>query len=171
MNSQWKKTLLIVAVLALFTSGCAQMRGVTATNSTATHPAAAQSIFLFPDLPVPVELEQDMDRTMLIRTQRFQGGIVVLKGRVTVSSLLDYFSKKLVENGWQLVGSMTAKRSLLAFSKGDQGHCLVQIYETPGGFNTEVQIWLVEPMESSPQPPPPQPAPPTDADGAFPPAS
>ncbi len=179
----WSAVWAAILGAALMVAGCTTtVKGVGGVNSTAGQSAVGQSIYIFPDLPVPVELEQDMDRTMLIKTPQFQGGIVVLRGRVTVKSLLKYFSQKLTENGWQLVGSMTAKRSLLAFSKGNEGHCLVQIYETSGGFNTEVQIWLVEPMRGvSPQPPPPAPgavepqpqSPPAPAgdDSSFPPAS
>ncbi len=173
-----KTVALGAAVLIMvLCNGCANMKPAASMDANGSAPAAGapasvpQSYYLFPDLSVPVELEQDMNRTMIIKTQQFQGGIVVLKGRVTVSSLMEYFPKKMMENGWQLVGSMAAKRSLLAFSKGNQGHCLIQIYDTPGGFSTEVQIWLVEPMDAfaPQQPPPPPPA--GDIPNDFPPAS
>ncbi len=166
-------TLVVFLIIAI--SSCANFKtpGNMDSNGSATAgPAPAmppQSLFIFPDLPIPVELEKDRSRTMMIKTQQFQGGIVVLRGRVTVDSLIDFFSKKLVENGWQLVSALNAKRSLLAFTKGNQGHCLIQVYETPGGFNTEVQIWLVEPMEAIQPPPPPPPG--SDMPVDFPPAS
>jgi hypothetical protein len=49
-------------------------------------------------------------------------------------------------HGWVLEGTLNAKRSFLAFSKGDNSYCLIQLYEGSMGFKTEVQIWVSKPL-------------------------
>ena len=105
---------------------------------------AAKVTYEFSDIPVPVELERVEDKTMIVMTPGFHGGTLALKGKVTISSLVEFFKKSLPAHGWKLVGTFNAKRSFLAFSKGSNAHCLIQICDGPMGFNTEVQIWVSE---------------------------
>jgi hypothetical protein len=115
-------------------------------SETATSSDAANIMYEFPDLPIPIELERVEDRTIMIKTVGFQGGILVFKGRVTAVSLMEFFTKSMPKHGWILDGTLNAKRSFLAFSKGRNAYCLIQIYEGPMGFKTEVQIWVSEPL-------------------------
>jgi hypothetical protein len=100
----------------------------------------------FPDIPIPIELEKVEDKTIIIKTSGFQGGILIYKGRVTVVSLVEFFIKSMPSHGWVLEGTLNAKRSFLAFSKGDNSYCLIQLYEGSMGFKTEVQIWVSKPL-------------------------
>lgn len=113
---------------------------------TITGNAAPAVFFEFTDLPVPVELKKVEDRTMVMRTPSFQGGILVLEGKVTKDSLIEFFTTTLPRHGWELTGTLNAKRSFLAFSKDSATHCLIQIYEGTLGFNTEVEIWAMQPV-------------------------
>jgi hypothetical protein len=115
-------------------------------SETATSSAVANVMYEFPDLPIPIELEKVEDKTIMIKTSGFQGGILVYKGRVTVVSLVEFFTKSMPSHGWVLNGTLNAKQSFLAFSKGHNAYCLIQIYEGRMGFKTEVQIWVSEPL-------------------------
>lgn len=147
--------LFIIAIIFylpnfLLTS-CAQTSSVpdessTGFSQTALSSEAASVIYEFPDLPIPIELEKVEDKTIMIKTSGFQGGILVFKGRVTINSLVEFFTKSMPEHGWVSDGTLNAKRSFLAFSKGPNAYCLIQIYEGRMGFKTEVQIWVSEPL-------------------------
>ncbi len=115
-------------------------------SETATSYDAANVMYEFPDLPIPIELERVEDKTIMIKTVGFQGGILVYKGRVTVVSLVEFFTKSMPSHGWVLDGTLNAKRSFLSFSKGHNAYCLIQIYEGRMGFKTKVQIWVSEPL-------------------------
>ncbi len=78
----------------------------------------------------------------MITTVGFQGGILVFKGRVTVVSLVEFFTKSMPKHGWVLNGTLNAKQSFLAFSKRGISHCFIQIREGRMGFKTEVKIWV-----------------------------
>lgn len=142
--------LILYLPFFLLTS-CAQTssapgESTTGFSQTAPGSEAASVIYEFPDLPIPIELEKVEDKTIMIKTVGFQGGILVFKGRVTVVSLVEFFTKSMPRHGWILDGTLNAKRSFLAFSKGHNAYCLIQIYEGQMGFKTEVQIWVSEPL-------------------------
>ncbi len=156
-----KRSCLVVSLTSMFLFGvfllssCARINqaihkdqgGEVTAGATSGKAAVVQqgTSYAFPDVPVPIELKKVEDKTLTISTPGFHGGIVVLKGRVTPDSLVNFFQKTMPEYGWRQVGSLTAKRSFLAFSKHNSGHCLIQIYQGPMGFETEVQIWIAEP--------------------------
>ncbi len=142
--------LILYLPFFLLTS-CAQMspapgESSTEFSETATSSEAANVMYEFPDLPIPTELERVDGKTIMIKTSGFQGGILVYKGRVTVVSLVEFFTKSMPKHGWVLNGTLNAKRSFLAFSKGGNSHCFIQIREGQIGFKTEVQIWVSEPL-------------------------
>nr|HDN00816.1 hypothetical protein [Deltaproteobacteria bacterium] len=142
---------LIFCLPNFLLTSCAQTSsapGESSTGFSETAPSseAANVIYEFPDLPIPIELEKVEDKTIIIKTSGFQGGILIYKGRVTVVSLVEFFIKSMTSHGWVLEGTLNAKRSFLAFSKGDNSYCLIQLYEGSMGFKTEVQIWVSKPL-------------------------
>ena len=144
-------TALIFYLPNFLMTSCAQTSSAPEESSTEfsqTAPgfAAANVIYEFPDLPIPIELEKVEDKTIMIKTSGFQGGILVYKGRVTMASLVEFFTKSMPSHGWVLDGTLKAKRNFLAFSKGHNAYCLMQLYEGRMGFKTEVQIWVSEPL-------------------------
>jgi hypothetical protein len=118
----------------------------TTTSSDVANSDVANVVYDFSDIPIPIELEGVEDKTIMIKTSGFQGGLLVYKGRVTVSSLVEFFTKSMSNHGWVLEGTLNAKRSFLAFSKGGVSHCLILIYGGATGFKTEVQIWVSKPF-------------------------
>ncbi len=140
-------TALIFYLPNFLLTSCAQTSsapGESSTGFSETAPSseAASVFYEFPDLPIPIELERVEDKTIMITTVGFQGGILVFKGRVTVVSLVEFFTKSMPKHGWVLNGTLNAKQSFLAFSKRGISHCFIQIREGRMGFKTEVKIWV-----------------------------
>ncbi len=144
----WAIILITLCSILAF-SGCARYEGapseanISEENPT-SNPQAQTTQYQFPDLPVPVELNLVLDESTLIRTPNYQGGIITYKGRVTSSSLEQFFLENLPKHGWNLQGSLTGKGIFLAFSKDIGAQCLIKIKESP--FTTKVEIWLSEPL-------------------------
>ena len=144
-------TALIFYLPNFLLTSCAQTSSApgessTGFSETATSSEAPNVMYEFPDIPIPIELERVDDKTIMIKTSGFQGGILVYKGRVTVVSLVEFFTKSMPKHGWVSDGTLNAKRSFLAFSKRGNSHCFIQIREGRMGFKTEVQIWVSEPL-------------------------
>lgn len=118
---------LLLSALALFSfSGCA----------TSTSPAVDQSgmspVTTFAgdiqDIEVPSELEWDRDKSMAIKTESFNGGIMVYTGRVEPLSLKDFLIGAMRSNKWKLVGESTSHDIMLAFIKPSKT-CMMVIAE------------------------------------------
>ncbi|MFO8240523.1 MAG: hypothetical protein R6T90_05965 [Dissulfuribacterales bacterium] len=144
-------TALIFYLSFFLLTSCAQTSSSQEGSSqgfseTVTSSDSTNITYEFPDIPIPIELEKVEDKTMIIKTSGFQGGMLIYKGRITVVSLVEFFIKSMPSHGWVLEGTLNAKRSFLAFSKGGNSHCLIQLYEGSMGFKTEVQIWVSKPL-------------------------
>jgi len=122
---------LLLAALALFSiSGCA----------TSTSPAIDQSgmppVTTFAgdlqDIELPSELEWDRDKSMAIKTESFNGGIMEYAGRVEPLSLKDFLIGAMRGNKWKLVGESTSKDIMLAFIKPSKT-CMMVISESKFG--------------------------------------
>lgn len=140
-----KKTsisLLLSLILSLpVLTSCAQFGSGAGSNDTS--PVSSQSVVVMPDVPAPVELKKDEDKSMVIRTNDFEGGFLVMRGKLTVSSLIDFYTNTMPQYGWSLKGVMHAKQNLMAFSKPNGDYCLINISEANFGYDTEVQFWVI----------------------------
>jgi hypothetical protein len=88
----------------------------------------------------------DQDKSMIVRTPTFVGGVLYLKGRVKAKSLIEFFKNQLTSRGWELTRSIIYRESLLAFNRPN-GTCFV--YITESSFNTQVEIWASETLNNA----------------------
>jgi len=139
-----KKTLGSVLLgLVLILSGCAaQSQGSGGKVSSPPKPRPVLKPTDFPNLVLPSGLEIVKEKTLVVKTATFVGGVIALRGRVTQESVATFFEKQLIARGWEEVGSIRYKNTLLAFRRPN-GSCFVYIGETGLG-NTEVKIWASE---------------------------
>lgn len=151
------RTLFLSTVLGLISlaalSGCAElgMGGGTdqgassdpfasSTPSTAEQPYRANE---FSDLMLPSELSWDREKSMIVRTESFAGGVLRYTGRVDIASLSDFFTNNMAKNGWKLAGSAKYKNILLAFVKPNKT-CTIVLAEDKLLLRTEISIYIAE---------------------------
>ncbi len=101
-------------------------------------------VFIFPHLPVPVELEKVGSDTVVFTTTEFHGGLFTLKGRISQDSIMNFFLNRLPEEGWRLAGRLESQTCYMAFINSSGGSCLIQISRETMGFSTEVRIYVTE---------------------------
>lgn len=142
--------LALVSLIAL--SGCAEMglggnsdpglspAPSTSTSSLNTPPYRANE---FPDLLIPSELSWDREKSMVVRTESFAGGVLLYSGRVDIASLADFFTSNMARNGWKLAGSAKYKNILLAFVKPNKT-CTILLSEDKLFMNTNVSVYVAE---------------------------
>ncbi|MDA8164400.1 MAG: hypothetical protein M0017_05135 [Desulfobacteraceae bacterium] len=137
----------LLAATLLMTGGCAGMNLGGSTGDSATAEAASAEPNAnptdFKDIMVPTELSYNREKSMVIRTASFAGGILSFSGRVDMSSLTDYFIASMQKDGWKLNGSIKYKNVLLAFTK-PQKTSLINIYPNSLGYKTDVSIYVTE---------------------------
>ncbi len=137
---------LLLAVLILNTTGCASFDlggeqedgGETVTPSIHNEPYYPTS---FKDLLIPGELTWNHDKSMVINTDAFSGGILNFSGRVELVSLTNFFITSMVNDGWKMPGSVRAQNVLLSFFKPGQT-CMIKIDEGEYGRKTNVNIYI-----------------------------
>lgn len=84
------------------------------------------------DIELPLEMTLQMDKSIAMRTDSFQGGIHSYSGRVQIGSLKDYILSAMRNNKWKLVGEASYKNVMLAFTKPHKT-CMVVLSEGLGG--------------------------------------
>ena len=140
------QTILVITTLFLL-SGC-QLLNSGATDDghePAVPEKSAEFEPYYPadfrDLLIPGELIWNREKSVTINTDSFNGGLLSFNGRVEVTSLMEFFSNSMKNDGWTAVGSIKARNVLLSFTK-DSSTCMIRI--TDGGpiGKTDVSIYI-----------------------------
>lgn len=134
--------VLIFSLLAMM-AGCETLKYKLGLSETPPSPPAPR-YYDFHDVLVPGELKLDRDESMIYEFQGMKVGMLKLKGRVEVQSLVDFFRKYMPKDGWTLVSSAKFSKYLLNFVKGNR---TCQVIVSEGTFSTSVEIW-VHPISS-----------------------
>ena len=141
--------LLMLFLAALLLPGCAQLNNLglnTPKSEEATaeeshpepyHPAE------FRDLLIPSELDWARDKSMVVNTESYAGGVLFFSGRVEINSLTDFFVNSMQKDGWKMVGSVKYKDVLLAFTKPHKT-CTIIINGSEMGSRANVSVYITE---------------------------
>lgn len=90
------------------------------------------------DIELPLEMVLEPEKSMAMRTDSFQGGIHVYRGRVQIASLRDYIIASMRNHKWKLVGEASYKNVMLAFTKPNRT-CMVVLSEDSTGVLGKTQ--------------------------------
>jgi len=94
----------------------------------------------FGDVLIPGELKVDKGSSFIYRTPGFTAGVVALKGRVDISSLISFFDSNMPRDGWRQVSSFRSPRTILLFQK-ESRWCVIIISEGRL-FTTRAEVWV-----------------------------
>ena len=119
--------------------------GCSSSRSTSSQPISESELSpvstlveSYGDIELPVEMELEPEKSMAMRTDSFQGGIHVYRGRVQLASLRDYIIASMRNHKWKLVGDASYKNSMLAFTKPNRT-CMVVLAEDATGVLGKTQ--------------------------------
>jgi hypothetical protein len=143
-------TSILILLAALLLGGCADMGlGLSQSNEemeSSTPPTEEAPPYYaneFEDLLIPKELSWNREKSMVIRTESFAGGILNFSGNVDITSLTDFFTHTMVKSGWKMAGSAKYKNVLLAFIKPYKT-CTITIKDNGFGLKTELYVYITE---------------------------
>ena len=135
----------LVFILLLLTAGCSTLKkdkkGPTETTSTAAASKEDKNkpVYLdFDDVLVPKELKIIRNESFVYQTTGFTVGILSMKARVEINSLIEFFEKNMQKDNWQLLSEFKSPQTMMLFHK-DNRWCVINITE---GYNTLVKIWV-----------------------------
>lgn len=102
-------------------------------------PSARPLFYDFPDIPVPQELDLHADDSYVVQTGQVKTGLLTLRGRVDLTSVINFFQLAMTRENWKPRGDFRYRRSILIFEKPDK-ICVIRLYE--GTIHTYVEIFV-----------------------------
>ena len=139
-RSRWLMLTLLVFALGL--AGCESTKQALGMGDST--PLAAR-YYDFPDVLIPPEIEYDVKGSVVYESGNVKYGVLLFSGRVEVESLMEFFRKSMVKDGWSVVSSVRFNRILLNFARPDRT-CQILIWDKT--FTTEVEVH-VQPIKAS----------------------
>jgi hypothetical protein len=126
------KSFLLVALAALFLSGCADnsfFQNTTLPVGDTALPPVSGFADDIKDIVIPADMKWDRDKSMTIKTESFRGGLWRYSGRLEIVSVKDFMISSMQDNKWKLVGEAASKEIMLAFVKPNKT-CMMVIADT-----------------------------------------
>ena len=147
------KKWMVIAILAaatLLLSGCAYFKrnqeGTEAPQTVQKDSGPVPLYYDFGDVLIPSELKIDKKTSFVFRTAAFSAGVISLKGRVDVASLINFFANNMQKDNWKEIASFKSPRSVVMYEKPNR-YCVINITEKD--FYTYVEIWVAPTIEQA----------------------
>jgi hypothetical protein len=130
----------VLATLFVFLSGCASSPKPAATPTTG--PAG---------IPIPADFQKVEKDSVLISIGESQAGLVVYRGELDPTWVVDFYRETLPLDGWTLVASFISDDSILVFTK-EHHACVIRVSGSDSSSRLELRIGSAElPSGSPPQ--------------------
>jgi hypothetical protein len=95
----------------------------SAGTPASSSPAAPRPLFYdFPDIPVPQELDLQSKESYVVQSGSIKTGILTLRGRVDLNSLINFFQMAMLRENWKPKGYFRYQRIFYTY---------VEIFVTP----------------------------------------
>jgi len=107
--------------------------------STAASLTPRPIFYDFPDIPFPQELSVVHDESYVFESGSGKAGLLTLRGRVDINSLINFFQSAMVRENWQQRGGFRYRRSVLIFEKSERT-CVIKIYDKL--YYTYVEVYV-----------------------------
>jgi len=135
--------MLILAAMFMLTacSGIKSNTKKSASNQVAVQKSdnSQPTYYIFGDVLLPKQLKIVNSKSFVFSVSGVTSGVLSLKGRVEINSLLKFFESKMPMDGWTLENKFQGQRNMLLFTKPNR-NSVITIDE--GTFNTYVEIWV-----------------------------
>jgi len=140
-----RKVLLGVGIMAAFfllIAGCAGLESKKGSPAIQTaskkERGPTPTYYNFGDVLIPSELKLDKESSFVFQTPGLSAGVLSLKGRVEISSLISFFENNMAKDNWSLVSSFKSPRTIMLFKKENRW-CVIIITED---YYAHVEVWV-----------------------------
>jgi len=139
-----KGSIVMMAVFLLLLSGCSTLQkdDKAATTAPATR-KDAPVYYEFDDILIPKELKVERDDSFVYQTAGFTVGVLTLKARVDVGTLILFFEKNMPKDNWRMISEFKSPSTMMLYQKENRW-AVIEINE--GTYYTSVKIWVAPTM-------------------------
>jgi hypothetical protein len=133
-----------------FLAGCASMGSKspqTPAGDALSEQQNAPQYLDFGDVLLPKELSIQQDDSFVFKTNGQTVGLLSLKGRVDMNSLISFFENNMGKDNWRLISYFKSKRTLMLFQKQERW-CVISILDQD--FYTYAKIWVTPSVGGKP---------------------
>ncbi len=117
--------------------------------------APSQASFTrFPDLPMPVNADLQMDETLIFGTNDTWIGRLVIQSSHSSNDMFDFYKREMPGFEWQEITSVRAKTSVMTYTRGERVATIQIEGRTLRGSTVTI---TVSPRGAEDLPPPPAP--------------
>ncbi len=145
------KLIWVSAIAVLMSTGCSVLpsqKEHSPAKDTNKKKENAPVYYDFEDVLVPRELKVDRDDSFVYETSGIAAGLLTLKARVELNSLINFFEKNMRKDNWRLISSFKSERTMLLFQKENRW-CVINITARGLDYNTRVEIWVAPTMNET----------------------
>ncbi|MCG6892194.1 MAG: hypothetical protein LJE65_01190 [Desulfobacteraceae bacterium] len=144
MSNGWRRLMgsrgiVVVALLAMVVAGCASTRKGAQMEGSTKDERNKPLYYDFGDVLIPSELKLDREASFVFQTPAMTAGVLSMRGRVTMPSLIQFFESNMRKDNWQPVSSFKSVRTIMLYQKENRW-CVINISE--GAYNTLVEVWV-----------------------------
>lgn len=134
------RLLLLSLSFALFV-GCASNGSLTNPFADDSPPPATPYYYdEFPDIPIPNEMSEVKNDTVISSTSSgTRVGIELFRGRVDSVSLINAMRRNMMSQGWTLRSLFRAKQTILVYEKSDR---ITTLYITDGLVYADLRVFV-----------------------------
>ena len=134
--------LVLLAAVLMVAAGCSTLSKDGKSQGEAPPPKSdgiPPVYHDFDDVLIPGEMKVQRDESFIYQTAGFTVGILTLKGRVDIDSLIEFFEKNMPKENWQMVSQFKSPRTMMLFQKQSRW-CVVEISERT--YFTYAKVWV-----------------------------
>ena len=155
-NKRTAKGLIVALTFPLILGACAGLGAPqTAPNGDSKNEpgAPSQTSFTrFPDLPMPVSADLQMDQTLIFGTNDTWIGRLVIHSAHTANDMFDFYKREMPGFDWQEITSVRSKTSVMTYTRGERVATIQIEGRTLRGASVTI---TVSPRGAEEFPPPP----------------
>jgi len=143
--------IFLSAAVLLISAGCSVLSGGKEgppAKRSVKKKGKAPLYYEFKDVLIPGELKVDRDESFIYQASGVTAGLLTLKARIELDSLITFFEKNMRKDNWRLISSFKSDRTMLLFQKANRW-CVINITQSGFDYNTRVEIWVAPSMRSS----------------------
>ncbi len=144
--TKWKQKRVIWAglfiIFLISAAGCQNSKFGTSSISSKkdVKKSSAPVYYDFGDVLIPSEMKVEKKESFIYRTPGFTAGVLALRGRVEMNSLINFFDNNMKKDNWRQISSFRSPKTIMLFHKENRW-CVISIREADFG-NTRAEVWV-----------------------------